>query len=68
MTLKNKILYTNFNNTCDRYVNRERTMLCEEEEELCSSHEEADNRIVFFLDHISERSNGVIPTKDTCAA
>ena len=43
-------------------------MLCEEEEELCSSHEEADNRTVFFLDQISERSNGNIATKDTCAA
>ena len=40
-------------------------MLCEEEEELHSSHEEADSRMFFHLDHISGPSNVVIRTDDT---
>ena len=63
--LKNKIFYANFNNTCYRYVNSEGSMLCEEEEELYSSHEEADSRMFFHLDHISGPSNVVIRTDDT---
>ena len=63
--LKNKIFYANFNNTCYRYVNSEGSMLCEEEEELYSSHEEADSRMFFHLDHISGPSNVVIRTNDT---
>ena len=39
-------------------------MLCEEEEELHSSHEEADSRMFFHLDHISGPSNVVIRTDD----
>ena len=60
--LKNKILYASFNNTCYKYVKSEGSMLCEEEEELYSSHEEADSRIFFHLDHISGPTNVVIRT------
>ena len=63
--LKNNILYVNFNNACYRYVNSEGSMLCEEEEELYSSHEEADSRMFFHLDHISGPSNVIICTDNT---
>ena len=58
--LKNKIFYANFNNTCYRYVNSEGSILCEEKEELYSSHEEANSRMFFHLDLISGPSNVVI--------
>ena len=57
--LKNKIFYANFNNTCYRYVNSEGLMLCQQEEELYSSHEEADSRMFFHVDHISRPTNVV---------
>ena len=63
--LKNKIFYANFNNTCYRCVNSEGSMLCEEEEELYGSHEDADSRMFFYLDHISGPSNVAIRTDDT---
>lgn len=40
-------------------------MLCKEKEELYISCEEADSRMFFRLDHISEPSNVVIRTEDT---
>ena len=63
--LKNKIFYANFNNTCYRYVNSEGLMLCQEEEELYSSHEEADSRMFFHVDHISGPTNVVTHRGDT---
>ena len=39
-------------------------MLCEEEEELYDSHEEAGSRMFFYLDQISGPGNVAICTDD----
>ena len=61
----NKTLYANYNDCCFKYKKDGIRMVCEEVIDRYCTHEEADTRMFYYLNHVSNPSNVVIRTTDT---
>ena len=63
--LKNKTVYANYNNFCYKYRAENGVTTSTEEDHFFSSHEEADIRMCFHLNHALQGSTVVVRTDDT---
>ena len=63
--LKNKTVYANYNNCCYKYRAENGVTISTEQDQFSSSHEEADNRMFFHLNHALPGSTVVMRTDDT---
>ena len=63
--LRDKVLFSNNDDTCWRYESVNGCVLTEEVNDLSCGHEEADTRIFYHLSSIQSGNNVVLRTKDT---
>ena len=63
--LKNKTVYANYNNWCYKYRAENGVTISTEQDQFCSSHEEADNRMFFHLNRALPGSTVVMQTDST---